>query len=90
MPLPLLAQQGIRHVIQMHPLLRLPIPAATGGDDVQVGVVLAIAPMGLDHHNVAPLEGTAADAREDSVQARDATAHKRTQQDLGILIKRRP
>src|SRR5712691_10062278 len=36
--------------IQMHPLAGLPIPAATGSDDVQMGVVRAIAPMGLDHN----------------------------------------
>ena len=50
----------------------------------------AIAPMGLDYHHIAPFEGTAADAREDLIQARDSTAHKRTQHDLGMVINRRP
>lgn len=34
-------------------MLSLPIPAATGGDDVQVEVVLAITARRLDDHDVA-------------------------------------
>jgi hypothetical protein len=34
MPLPLLPQHAIGHVVQMHPLLGLLIPSTTGGNDV--------------------------------------------------------
>src|SRR6266851_130171 len=86
-PLPLFAQQGIGQVVEMHPLAGLAIPSATGGNDRQMGIVLAIAPMGLDHYDVAALEVTATDPCEDVIQARDATAHKGTQHNSGVLIE---
>jgi hypothetical protein len=78
-PLPLLAERGIRDVVQMHPLSRLPIPAATGGDDVQMGVVLAIAAMGLDDDDVPACEILATDPAKDIIQTPDPTAHERAQ-----------
>lgn len=47
MPLPVLIQRLIRQIIQMHPALVLHIPAAAGGDEVQVGIVLTITSMGM-------------------------------------------
>ena len=76
-------------VLQMHPLLGLLIPAATGGDDVQVGVVLAITAMRLDDHDVAARKGAATDPGKDIIQTASPTAHERTQQGLRLLIKRR-
>jgi hypothetical protein len=67
MPLPLLAQQGIRHIVEMDPLLRLPIPAATRRDDMQMRVVLPIASMGLDDDDIAALELCAADPAKDII-----------------------
>src|SRR5512134_51273 len=74
----------------MHPLAALAIPAATRGDDGQMRVVLPMAAMRLDHHNVAALERTATDPGEDIIQAPDPTAHERAQYRLRLLIKRGP
>ena len=86
-PLPFLAQQAIGYIVQMPPLAGLAIPSATGGDDMQMGIVLPIAPMGLDNHDVAALEGVATDSGEDIIQALDATTHERAQQDMCVLIE---
>src|SRR5215510_11618490 len=67
-PLQLLAQHTIRDVVEMDPLLRLVIPSATGGKEVQMGVILPIAPMGLDDHDVAAFEGSATYPAIDIVQ----------------------
>ena len=90
MPLPLLPQQGIGHIIEMHPLLGLLIPSTTGGDDVQMGIVLAITAMGLDDDDVTAFEVRAADPAEDVIQAPHPTAHEWTQHRLRLLIKRFP
>ena len=74
----------------MHPLPGLRLPSATGGDDGQMGVVLAIAAMRLDHHDVATLERGATDPTEDIVSAPDPTTHEGTQYHSGMLIKRLP
>jgi hypothetical protein len=66
-PRPLLAQHGIWSIVAMHPLPGLRLPSATGGDDVQMGVVLAMAAMRLDHHDVATLERGATDPTADIV-----------------------
>ena len=89
-PLPLLAQQAIRHVIQGHPLFGLLIPSTTGGDEVQMGILLAMAAMGLDNHDGAALEGAATDPALDIIQTADAAAQERTQHRLRPLIKRFP
>jgi DNA polymerase family A len=72
------------------PLLGLLIPSATGGDDVQMGIVLAITAMGLDDHDITTLESAATDPAIDSIQTAHTTAHKRTQHRLCPLIKRFP
>src|SRR3989442_58017 len=74
----------------MHPLLGLLIPSTTGGDNVQMGIVLAIAAVGLDDHDVAALEGATTDPAKDIIQTADATAHERTQHRFRLLIKRFP
>src|SRR5712691_11140555 len=90
MPLPLLAQQTIRHVVEMVPLAGWRIPAATRRDHVQMRVVPPIAAMRLDDHNVAALESAATDPAEDVIQAPHPTAHERTKHRLRLLIKRFP
>src|SRR5918912_1705398 len=71
----------------MPPKPGLLIPSATGGDDMEMGIVLPIAAMGLDHHDIAALKGMAADPCEDIIQALDTTAHECAQQDSGVLIE---
>ncbi len=74
----------------MHPLLGLPLPSATGSDDVQVWVVLTISPVCLNNHNIAALEGFATDLAKELIQALDTAFHEGTEQDVSVLIKRRP
>jgi hypothetical protein len=72
----------------MHPLLGLRIPSPTGGDDMQMGVVLAVTAMGLHDHDVATFERLATDTAPDIIQTADATAHERTQHVFRLLINR--
>ncbi len=72
----------------MDPLVGLLIPSPTGGDDVQVRVVLTVAPMSLNDYDIAPFERLTTDPAEEIIQALHATAHQLTQQLLGMLIKR--
>jgi hypothetical protein len=52
MPLPLFPQQGLRHIVEMAPLLGLGIPPAPGRNDMEMRVVLPMAAMRLDHDDV--------------------------------------
>ena len=61
------------------------LPAATGGHDVPMGGVRAMAAMRLDDHDAAALEGAAADPAEDISQALDSTAHESAHQDGGVV-----
>jgi hypothetical protein len=90
MPLPLLAQQAIRHVVEMAPLASLRIPAATRRDHVQRRVVPPIAARRLDDHDRAAVERAATDPAEDVIQTPHPTAHARTQHRWRLLIKRFP
>lgn len=74
----------------MHPLLALRIPSPTRGDDRQMRIVVAIAAMRLHDHNVAALEGFAADLAKEIIQALDTALHEGTEQHVGVLIKRGP
>ena len=87
MPWPFLPEQTIRHIVQMPPLLALRIPSSTGANDMQMGVVLAVAAMGLDNHDIAPFERLATETAPDIIQAPDSTAYERTQDVFGVLIK---
>ena len=70
-------------------MLRLPIIAPTGGDQMQMGMVLPIAAMGVEHHDVAALERLAPDRAVEIIQASDPTAHERAQHACGVLVKGR-
>src|SRR5215470_8473576 len=88
MPLPLLPQQGIRHIVEVDPLLRLWNPAATRGNDMQMRIVVPIPSVGLDHDDIAALQGPATDPAKDLIQASHSTTHERTQHHCGLPIKR--
>src|SRR5215831_10036039 len=90
MPLPLFSQHRIWQRVEMDPLLGLLSPSTTGGDEVQMGIVLAIAAMGLDDDDVTAFEVLAADPAEDVIQAPHPTAHERTQHRWRLLIKSVP
>ena len=63
MPLPLATQQLVGQVLQMLPALSLAIIAPTGGDQMQMGMVLPIAAMRVEHRDGAPPERLAPDGR---------------------------
>src|SRR6266404_6529712 len=71
----------------MHPLVCLRIPSTAGRNDMQMRVVLAITPMGLDHDDIAALEGLATHRTKEIVQALHPILHERTEQRFGMLIK---
>jgi hypothetical protein len=71
----------------MHPLVCLRIPSTAGRNDMQMRVVLAITPMGLDHDDIAALEGLATHRTKEIVQALHPTLHEWTEQRFGMLIK---
>src|SRR5215831_6847138 len=71
----------------MHPLVCLRIPSTAGRNDMQMRVVLAITPMGLDHDDIAALEGFATHCTKENVQAFHSALHERTEQRFGMLIK---
>ena len=74
----------------MYPLLSLRIPSPTGGDDVQVRIVLAIAPMGLDDHNITTFECLATDRTKEVISTLYPALHARTSHLVRVLIKRFP
>jgi hypothetical protein len=84
-PLPLLAQPGIRPIIQMRPLAGLAIPSTARGHERQRGMVLAIAAMGVEAHAIAALESAATDPAEAIVPALASTAPESAQQDGGVV-----
>src|SRR6266567_6742310 len=75
--------------MQRLPTLPLAIKAPAGGDEMPMGMILAMTPMRVEHHDVAPLQGFAPDLAQELIQALDAAAHQRAQQDRSIVIERR-
>ena len=55
MPLPLAPQERIGQVLQMLPTRALGIVAPTGSEEMQMGMVLPITPMRVEHRDGAPL-----------------------------------
>src|SRR5712691_7098164 len=73
----------------MLPARSLGIIAPTGGEQMQMGMVLAIAPMRVEHRDIATLERLAPDGAVEIIQALRPAAHERAQHDGGILVERR-
>ena len=71
----------------MLPARSLRIIAPTGGEQMQMRMVLAIAPMGVGHHNVASPEGLAPDLTIEIIQTLHPAAHQRAQHDRSIVIE---
>src|SRR5438552_246622 len=74
----------------MDPLLRLWLPAATRRNAMPMRIGVSIPAVGLDHDDIAALQGTATDPAEDIIQAPHPTTPEWTQHRLGLLIKRFP
>ena len=81
----------------MLPTLGFRIVAPTGRQHMQVmsevgltlGMILTVASMGVNHRDIATLEGFASDLTIEVIQALPATRHQLTQQPLSILVERR-
>src|SRR5712691_9944988 len=88
------AEQGSNELVsvlgqirEMLPARSLRIIAPTGGEQMQMRMVLAMAPMGVGHHNVAPPEGLAPDLTREIIQTLHPAAHQRAQHDRSIVIE---
>src|SRR5713101_8524907 len=89
MPLPLTTEQRIGQVLQVFPALSRRIIAPTGGEQMQMGMVVPIATMRMGHHDVATSERLAPDLAKKVIHALHPAAHQCTQQEPGILIEGR-
>src|SRR5258708_26823069 len=78
MPLPLTAQERIGQILEMLPAFSRPIQASAGSEQMQVRVILPIAPMCVEHCDVAPPEPLAPDGAIEVIQALCPTAPERT------------
>src|SRR5947209_9342219 len=87
MPLPFATQEIVGQVLEMLPALALAIIPPTGGEQMQMGMVLAIAPMRVEHRDGAPSERLAFDGAIEIIQALHSTAHERAQHHRCMLVK---
>src|SRR5215813_1706202 len=71
----------------MFPACSLSIVASTGGEQMQMGMVLAITPMGVEDRNVAPSKRLAPDLTIEIIQALRPAAHKRAQHHGRVLVE---
>src|SRR4029453_325840 len=76
-------------VIDMLPALSLAIIPPTGGEQMPMGMVLAMAPMGVEHRDGATPERLAPDVAIDIIQALHPTAHECAQHDRRVLVESR-
>src|SRR5712691_4427991 len=89
MPLPLAPQKRIGQVLEMFPALFLGIIPSPGGEQMQMGMVLPIAPMGVEHCDGATPERFAPDRAIEIIEALRPTAHECVQYHLGVVVKGR-
>src|SRR5215813_12296514 len=89
MPLPLAPQQVVGQVREMLPARSLGLIAPTGGEQMQMGMVLPIAAMRVEHGDVAPLEHLPLNGTVEIVEALRPAAYQRTQRDRRVLVKGR-
>ncbi|HTD20853.1 MAG TPA: hypothetical protein VK667_15110, partial [Ktedonobacteraceae bacterium] len=87
MPLPLAPQQRIGQILQMLPALSLAIIAPAGGNHMQVGMVVTISSMRVEHRDVTTLERLAPDFAKEIIHALHPASHQCAQQDRGVVVK---
>src|SRR5687768_11698749 len=71
----------------MLPAISRLIVTATGGEPMQMRMILTMTPVRMEDHDRAAPEGLALDGAVESIQALDPTAHKRTQHNCCVLVK---
>src|SRR2546425_10328888 len=89
MPLPFATQEIVGQVLEMLPALSLALIPPTGGEQRQMGMVLAIAAMRVEHRDGAPSERLALDGAIEIIQALRPAAHERAQYDRRVLVEGR-
>src|SRR5499427_10503074 len=73
----------------MLPTRSLGIIAATGGQHMEMGMIVPMAAMRVEHRDIAPLERLPLDGAVEIVEAWRPAAYERTQHDRGVLVKGR-
>src|SRR6266446_1737994 len=73
----------------MLPAFSLVIVAPTGGEEMEMGVVLPIAAMRVEDRDVAPPQRLAPDFTIEIIQALTPAAHERAQYDRRVLVEGR-
>jgi hypothetical protein len=71
----------------MFPALFLGIIPATGGEQMPMGMVLPMAPMGVEHGDEATPERLAPDRAREIIEALRPTPHACVQYHLGVVVK---
>src|SRR5215467_4373901 len=71
----------------MLPTRSLGIIAATGGQHMQMGMIVPIAAMGVEDRDITTLERLPLDRAVKIVEALRPAAYERTQYDRGVLVK---
>src|SRR5262252_10069052 len=71
----------------MLPTRSLGIIAATGGQHMEMGMIVPMAAMRVEHRDIASLERLPLDGAVEIVEAWRPAAYERTQHDRGVLVK---
>src|SRR6266851_8466679 len=71
----------------MLPALLPAIIAPTGGNQMQMGMILAIAAMRVEHRDVASPERLAPDVTIEVIHALHSASHQRAQQDRSVVVE---
>src|SRR5262245_10709796 len=90
MPLPLAPEERVGHVLEMLPALAWGIIASTGGEHMQMGMVLPITPMRVEHGDIPPLEGFPLHCTVEVIQTLCPALHERAQHDCSVVIEGYP
>jgi hypothetical protein len=85
MPWPCATQESVGQVLEMLPALSLALRPPTGGEQMQRGMVLAMAAMRVEHRDGALSERLALDGAREIIQALRPAAHERAQYDRRVL-----
>ena len=74
----------------MFPARSLRLIAPTGGQDMQVRMVLPITPMRVEHGDVTPLEALPLDGTVEVIQTLCPAPHESAQHDCSVMIEGHP
>ena len=88
-PLPLTAQERIGQILEILPARALGIIAPTGGEHMEMGMILPIPPMRVEHRDVATLQCLPPDCAIEIIQALRTTAHQGAQHDRRVVVEGR-